>query len=106
MEDAVDRRGSGNSVIRSPSGGKQETQLEPSRKPSSSKPESSKPDYSIDSLPSLENRPISPISPVPSNHNSVARPEPKGIYNLPPKFETLQKAESVVEVFDLSKGKN
>ena len=97
MEEVITRKGSDESIARSSSGFKQETQIDPSRKPSSKAN-----DYSIDSLPGLDNRPVSSAQ---SHHNSVPRPEPKGIYNLPPKFETLQKAESVVEVFNLSKGK-
>lgn len=98
MEEVI-RKGSEESLARSSSGFKQETNIEHSRKASSKAN-----DYSIESLPGLENRP--PLASPQSNHNTEPKPDLRGgIYSLPPKFETLQKAESVVEVYNLSKGK-
>lgn len=49
----------------------------------------------------FDNQNAAAITPSTAGHGQN---EPRGIYNLPPKFETLQKSESVVEVFNLTKG--
>lgn len=51
---------------------------------------------------------VAPITPLTAVENNQSRPSSTGnksinIYNLPSKFETLQQAESVVEVFNLTK---
>lgn len=46
---------------------------------------------------------IVPVTPITAIENSQNKSGAKNIYNLPSKFETLQQAESVVEVFNLSK---
>jgi len=51
---------------------------------------------------------IAPVTPLTAIEHPHSRPQTgsKNIYNLPSKFEALQQAESVVEVFNLSKGSN
>ncbi len=56
-------------------------------------------------VPTNKIAPVTPITAVEHPHSSRPQTGSKDIYNLPSKFETLQQAESVVEVFNLSKGR-
>jgi len=49
----------------------------------------------------IQGNKVVPISNNKLGHSNTG----KGIYNLPSKFLTLQNAENVVEVFDLTKGR-